>query len=142
MTEPKKSAATFTAEERAAIKDRATELKSSSSRAAKEAEVLANIAEMPTADRVIAERLHAVIRENAPDLDPKLWYGSPAYARGKEIVCFFQAASKYDTRYLTFGFNDSANLDDGSLWPTAFGIAKLTATDERTIGALVRKAVS
>lgn len=142
MTAPKKSAETFTDEERAAIKDRAKELKSDGSKAAKEVEVLANIAEMPKADRVIAERLHAVIRENAPDLEPKLWYGSPAYARGKEVVCFFQAASKYDTRYLTFGFNDSANLDDGSLWPTAFGIARLTKAGEETIGALVRKAVS
>lgn len=142
MAAPKKSAETFTAEERAAIKDRAKELKSSGSKANKEGEVLANIAEMPKADRVIAERLHAVIRENAPDLEPKLWYGSPAYARGKDVVCFFQAASKYDTRYLTFGFNDSANLDDGSMWPTAFGIAKLTKADEETIGALVRKAVS
>ncbi len=142
MTAPKKSSESFTAEERAAIKDRAKELKSSGSKAGKEAELLANIAAMPKADRDIADRLHAVITENAPELEPKLWYGSPAYARGKEIVCFFQAASKYDTRYLTFGFNDSANLDDGSMWPTAFGIAKLTKADEETIGALVRKAVS
>lgn len=142
MTAPKKSSESFAAEERAAIKDRAKELKSSSSKADKEGEVLANIAEMPKADRDIAERLHAVIRENAPELEPRLWYGSPAYARGKEIVCFFQAASKYDTRYLTFGFNDSANVDDGSIWPTAFGIAKLTKAEEETIGALVRKAVS
>lgn len=130
----------FTDDERQAIKDRAKELRSGSKDT--EGEVIANIAEMPKADRDIAERLHAVIMNNAPELKPKLWYGSPAYARGKEIVCFFQAASKYDTRYLTFGFNDSANLDDGSIWPTAFGIAKLTKADEETIGALVRKAVS
>lgn len=134
------SAEGFTEDERQAIKDRAKELRSGSKDT--EGEVMANIAEMPKADRDIAERLHAVIMKNAPELTPKLWYSSPAYAKGKEIVCFFQAASKYDTRYLTFGFNDSANLDDGSIWPTAFGIAKLTQADEETIGALVRKAVN
>lgn len=135
-----KSSESFTAQERQAIKDRAKELRSGSKDT--EAEVLANIAEMPKADRDIAERLHAVIMKSAPELTPKLWYGSPAYARGKDIVCFFQAASKYDTRYLTFGFNDSANLDDGSMWPTAFGIAKMTKADEKAIGALVKMAVS
>lgn len=142
MTASKKSSETFTADEREAIKDRAKELRSTGSKTDKEGELLANIAAMPKADRVIAERLHTVIMKNAPELTPKLWYGSPAYTRGKDIVCFFQAASKYDTRYLTFGFNDSANLDDGSMWPTAFGIAKLTKADEETIGALVKKAVS
>lgn len=130
----------FTDDERQAIKDRSKELRSGSKDT--EGEVIADIAGMPKADRIIAERLHAVIMKNAPELKPKLWYGSPAYARGKDIVCFFQAASKYDTRYLTFGFNDSANVDDGNVWPTAFGIAKLTKADEKTIGALVRKAVS
>ncbi len=138
----KKSSESFTADERAAIKDRAKELKSSSSKASKEDELLAAIAEMPKADRDLAERLHAIVRENAPDLEPKLWYGSPAYARGKDIVCFFQAASKYDTKYLTFGFNDTANLEDGTVWPTAFAITKLTKADEAMIGALVKKAVS
>jgi uncharacterized protein YdhG (YjbR/CyaY superfamily) len=134
------SAEGFTDDERQAIRDRAKELRSGSKDS--EGEVIANIAEMPKADREIAERLHAVIMKNAPKLTPKLWYGSPAYARGKDVVCFFQAASKYDTRYLTFGFNDSANLDDDSMWPTAYGIAKLTKADEETIGDLVRKAVS
>lgn len=138
----KKSSETFTTEERAAIKDRAKELKSSGSKASKEDELLAAIAAMPTADRDLAERLHAIVRENAPELEPKLWYGSPAYARGKDIVCFFQAASKYDTKYLTFGFNDSANLADGTVWPTAFAITKLTKADEAMIGGLVKKAVS
>ena len=137
-----KSSETFTAEERSAIKDRAKELKASGSKADKEGEVLANIAEMPKTDREIAERLHAIIRECAPELAPKLWYGSPAYASGKDIVCFFQAASKYDTKYLTFGFNDSANLKDGTVWPTSFAITKLTKADEAMIGALVKKAVS
>ena len=140
MTASEKVSGSFTAQEREAIKDRAKELRSGSKDT--EGELLATIADMPKADRDIAERLHAVIMASAPELKPKLWYGSPAYARGKDIVCFFQAASKYDTRYLTFGFNDSANLDEGSLWPTAFGIAKLTKADEKTIGDLVKKAVS
>lgn len=139
---PKKSSETFTADERAAIKDRAKELKSSGSKAAKEDELLATIAAMPKADRELAERLHAIVRENAPELEPKLWYGSPAYARGKDIMCFFQAASKYDTKYLTFGFNDSANIADGAVWPTAFAITNLSKADEAMIGALVKKAVS
>lgn len=137
-----KSSESFTAEERAAIKDRAKELKSSGTKASKEDELLATIAEMPKADRELAERLHAIVRANAPELEPKLWYGSPAYARGKDIVCFFQVASKYDTKYLTFGFNDSANLKDGTVWPTAFAVTKLSKADEEMIGALVKKAVS
>ena len=137
---------TFSDEERAAMKERARELKASGRRggkAAAEAEaVLAKIAEMEQPDRDLAERLHAVIKANAPELAPKLWYGMPAYAKDGKIVCFFQPALKFKTRYATLGFNDVANLDEGTLWPTAYGITKLTAEDEATIGALVRKAVS
>jgi len=133
----------FSAEERAAMKERGKEV-----RAAKrgkkdpEGELLAKIAEMAEPDRVMAERVHAVIKANAPELAPKLWYGMPAYAKGGKVVCFFQAAEKFQTRYATLGFNDAANLDEGTMWPTAYGLAKLTDDDEATIGALVRKAVS
>lgn len=138
----------FTDEERSAMKERARELKASArrgSRATKadaEGEVLAKIAEMEEEDRFLAERLHAIVKANAPDLSPKLWYGMPAYARNGKIVCFFQNARKFKTRYATFAFNDEANLDEGTMWPTAFALADLTAADEERIGALIRKAVS
>lgn len=134
----------FTDEERAAIKERATELRATAHRGPKadgESAVLAKIAEMPDADRAIAERLHAVIKAVAPGLVPKLWYGMPAYAKDGKVVCFFQSAHKFKTRYATFGFNDSANLDDGAMWPTSFALTKLTAAEEARIGALVKKAV-
>lgn len=138
----------FTDEERSAMKERAQELKASARRgprAAKadaESEVLAKIAEMEAADRVIAERLHDIVKANAPALSPKLWYGMPAYARNGKIVCFFQGAQKFKTRYATLGFNDQANLDEGTMWPTAFALTELTAADEARIGALIKKAVS
>jgi uncharacterized protein YdhG (YjbR/CyaY superfamily) len=138
----------FTDEERAAMKERAQELKAAARRgpsAAKadgESAVLAKIAEMPTPDRAMAERLHAIIKASAPVLSPRLWYGMPAYAKDGKVVCFFQSAQKFNTRYATFGFNDSANLDDGGMWPTAFALRELTAAEEATIGALVKKAVS
>jgi uncharacterized protein YdhG (YjbR/CyaY superfamily) len=158
MTDTKKSAQSttasgqtyegFTAEERAAMKNRAQELKASTrrgSRAAKadeEGEVLAKIAEMPEPDRVLAEGLHAVIKAAAPDLAPRTWYGMPAYTKDGKIVCFFQSAQKFKTRYATLGFSDQANLDDGAMWPVAFAVNELTADLEARIGALVKKAVS
>jgi uncharacterized protein YdhG (YjbR/CyaY superfamily) len=141
----------FEDEERAAMKERAQELKAAArrgSRGAKadgESDVLQKIAEMPEPDRAIAERLHAIIKAAAPELSPKTWYGMPAYAKdGKDgkVVCFFQSSQKFKTRYSTFGFNDLANLDDGTMWPTAFALTKLTAADEATISTLVKKAVS
>jgi hypothetical protein len=104
--------------------------------------VLAKIAEMPEPDRALGERLHAIIKASAPALSPRLWYGMPAYAEGGKVVCFFQSAQKFKTRYATFAFSDEANLDDGAMWPTAFALTKLTAADEARIGALVKKAVS
>ena len=138
----------FTDEERAAMKERAQELKAATRRgphAAKadgESAVLAKIAEMPEPDRAMGERLHAVIKASAPALSPKLWYGMPAYAKDGKVVCFFQPAHKFKTRYATFGFNDSANLDEGALWPVAFAVKELTAAEEARIGELVKKAVS
>jgi uncharacterized protein YdhG (YjbR/CyaY superfamily) len=141
----KTSSETWTDEERAAMKERAKEMKAEAradkDKAAGEADVLAKIAEMPASDRVMAERLHAVITASAPDLVPRTWYGMPAYARDGKIVCFFQAADKFKARYATFGFNDTANLDDGAMWPTSWALTKLTAADEAKIGALVKKAV-
>jgi uncharacterized protein YdhG (YjbR/CyaY superfamily) len=133
----------FSAEERAAMKERGQELKAEARRADGEKALLAKIAEMPKPDRAIAERLHAIITASAPDLSPKTWYGMPAYANedGK-VVCYFTAASKFKSRYATFGFNDDANLDDGNMWPTSFALTKLTAADEARIGALVKQAVS
>ena len=128
----------FTAEERAAMKERAQELKAE----ARESDVLAKIAEMPEPDRSMGKRLHAIIRANAPALSPKTWYGMPAYAKDDEIVCFFQPADKFNSRYATFGFNDSANLDKGAMWPTSFALKELTAAEEKKIAALVRKAAS
>ena len=104
--------------------------------------MLAKIAEMPEPDRAMAERLHAIVKASAPDLSPKTWYGMPAYAKDGKVVCFFQSAQKFKSRYATFGFNDTANLDDGAMWPTSFALKELTAADEARIGALVKKAVS
>jgi uncharacterized protein YdhG (YjbR/CyaY superfamily) len=136
----------FTAEERAAMKERAKELKAEAradrDRAAGESALLEKIAEMPEPDRAMAERLHAIVKASAPDLSPKTWYGMPAYAKGGKVVCFFQSADKFKSRYATFGFNDTANLDEGAMWPTSFALKELTATEEATIGALVKKAVS
>jgi uncharacterized protein YdhG (YjbR/CyaY superfamily) len=138
----------FTDEERGAMKERAQELKAAARRgprgkkADEESAVLAKIAEMPESDRAMAERLHAVIKASAPALSPKLWYGMPAYAKDGKVVCFFQSAHKFKSRYATFGFNDTANLDEGSMWPTAFALTELTAADEARLGALVKKAVS
>jgi uncharacterized protein YdhG (YjbR/CyaY superfamily) len=132
----------FTAEERAAMKERARELKAATSRADGESDVLAKIAEMPKPDRAMAERLHAIVKASAPDLSPRTWYGMPAYAKDDKVVCFFRPAHKFKDRYATFGFNDKANLDEGTMWPTAFALTELTAADEKRIGALVKKAAS
>ncbi len=137
----------FTAEERAAMKERALELKAAArrgSRASKadlEHDVLAKIAEMPERDRIMAERVHAIIKASAPSLSPKLWYGMPAYAKDGKVVCFFQSAQKFNTRYATLGFTDAARLDEGAMWPTAFALKELTASEEAAITALVKKAV-
>jgi uncharacterized protein YdhG (YjbR/CyaY superfamily) len=138
---PKKDTG-FTAEERAAMKERAKELKAEKNKADGESDVLAKIAEMPKADRAMAKRIHAIVKASAPDLTPRTWYGMPAYAKDGKVVCFFKSASKFKSRYATFGFNDPANLDDGAMWATSFALKKLTAADERKIGALVKKAVS
>jgi uncharacterized protein YdhG (YjbR/CyaY superfamily) len=132
----------FTDEERAAMKERAKELKSSKSRADGEAATLAKIAEMPEADRVLAEGVHAVVAAAAPDLAAKTWYGMPAYARDGKIVCFFQSAAKFKSRYATLGFNDDANLDDGEIWPTTFALTAWNPAVEARVTALVQKAVS
>jgi uncharacterized protein YdhG (YjbR/CyaY superfamily) len=128
----------FTAEERAAMKERAKELKS----AGGEQEVLAKIAEMPQSDRAMAERVHAIVKASAPDLVPRTWYGMPAYAKDDKVVCFFKSAAKFKSRYATLGFSDKANLDNGVMWPTDFALKKLTAAEEKKIAALVKKAVS
>jgi hypothetical protein len=147
-TAKNKTSGGFTAEERAAMKEHAQELKTTARRgprAAKadgESDVLAKIAEMPEPDRAMAERLHAVIKASAPALSPRTWYGMPAYAKDGKIVCFFQPARKFKTRYATLGFNDAANLDEGTMWPVAYALTELTAADEARIGALVKKAVS
>jgi uncharacterized protein YdhG (YjbR/CyaY superfamily) len=136
----------FTDAERAAMKERAQELKAEArgnkNKADGESDVLAKIAEMPEPDRGMAERIHAIIKASAPALSPKTWYGMPAYARDGKVVCFFQSAAKFNARYATFGFNDSANLDEGAMWPTSFALKELTATEEARIAALVKKAVS
>ena len=141
-TATRKTSKGFTAEERAAMKERARELKAAANEADAERDVLAKIAEMPKPDRVMGERLHAIIKASAPDLSPKTWYGMPAYAKDGKIVCFFTPASKFNSRYATFGFNDDANLDEGNMWPTSFALTKLTAADEKKIAALVKKAAS
>ena len=143
---PKKSTATgkkakgFTVEELAAMKDRVQELKAA--KADGEGAVLAKIAAMREPDRVLGKRLHAIIEASAPGLAPKLWYGMPAYAKDDKVVCFFQSAQKFKTRYATFGFSDKAKLDEGNMWPTAFALKQLTAAEEARISALVKKAVS
>jgi uncharacterized protein YdhG (YjbR/CyaY superfamily) len=136
----------FSAEEKAAMKERAQELKAAArankNKADGESDVLAKIAEMAEPDRSMATRLHAIIKANAPALSPKTWYGMPAYARDGNVVCFFQSGQKFKTRYATLGFSDKANLDEGQMWPTAFALKELTAAEEAKIGALVKKAVS
>jgi uncharacterized protein YdhG (YjbR/CyaY superfamily) len=136
----------FTDEERAAMKERAKELKAEArankKRADGEKDVLEKIAEMPEPDRLMAERLHAIITASAPDLRPKTWYGMPAYARDGKVVCFFQSADKFKARYATLGFNDTANLDEGAMWPTAYALMELTAAEEARVAALVKKAVN
>jgi uncharacterized protein YdhG (YjbR/CyaY superfamily) len=142
-----KSAPRFSDDERAAMKERAKELKAQAraenDKAAGERDVLAKIAEMPEPDRVMAERIHAIVKASAPALSPKTWYGMPAYAnKDGKLVCFFKAADKFKSRYATFGFEESANLDDGAMWPTSWALTKLTPSDEARIGALVKKAAS
>ncbi len=137
----------FTDEERAAMKERAKELKAEArankNKAEGERDLLAKIAEMPEADRTIAERIHAIVKASAPDLSPKTWYGMPAYAnKDGKVVCFFQSAAKFKARYATIGFNDAANLDEGAMWPTSFALKELTAAEEAKIGKLVKKAAS
>ena len=136
----------WTDAERAAMQEHAKEMKAETRRgkdkADGERDVLAKIADMPESDRVMAERIHAVVKASAPDLSPKTYYGMPAYARDGKVICFFQPADKFKARYATFGFNDDAKLDEGSMWPTSWALTKLTAADEATIGELVKKAVS
>jgi hypothetical protein len=132
----------FADEERAAMKERAKELKKAAADADGESEVLAKIAEMTGPDRVMAERLHAIIKAGSPDLTPKTWYGMPAYVRGKDMICFFQPAQKFKTRYATLGFSDKANLDDGAMWPNAYALTELTTADEARIVELVKRALS
>ena len=132
----------FTAEERAAMRERAREQKAEAQKADGERAVLAKIAEMQMQDRAMAERLHEIVKANAPDLSPRTWYGMPAYARDGKVVCFFQSAGKFDTRYATFSFSDKANLDEGAMWPTSFALKELTDTEESTISALLKRAVS
>ena len=141
-TATKKKAEGFTDEERAAIKERVRETKAAADKADGESAVLAKIAEMAESDRSMGKRLHAVIKASVPSLSPKLWYGMPAYAKDGKIVCFFQPAQKFKTRYATFGFSDEAHLDEGTMWPNAFAVTKLTAADEARVAALVKKAVS
>jgi uncharacterized protein YdhG (YjbR/CyaY superfamily) len=141
-----KESSGFTDEERAAMKERARELKAAEradqDKAVGERDVLAKIAEMREPDRSMAERIHAIVKANAPNLWPKTWYGMPAYAKDGKVVCFFQSAQKFNARYATFGFNDTANLDEGDMWPVAFALTELTAAEEARISALVRKAAS
>ena len=145
-TTASKASKGFTHEERAAMKERAKELKAEEranrNRAAGESAVLAKIAEMPEPDRAMGERLHEIVKASAPALSPKTWYGMPAYAKDGKVVCFFQSAQKFNSRYATLGFSDAANLDEGAMWPTSFALKELTATEEARIGALVKRAVS
>lgn len=138
-------AAAFTEEERAAMKERAKEVKAargSRTKADPEADLLAKIAEMAPQDRDMAERIHAIVKANAPTLKPRTWYGMPAYSKGNDVVCFFQPAAKFKSRYATLGFNDGAKLDDGNMWPTAFALVELTAAEEKRIAELVKRAAS
>ncbi len=143
-TATRKASKVFTDEERAAIRERAQETKAGprAGKADGESDVRAKIAEMSKPDRAMAERLHAIVKASAPALSPRTWYGMPAYAKDAKVVCFFQPAQKFKTRYATFGFNDSAHLDEGALWPVAFALKELNAADEARIAALVKKAVS
>jgi uncharacterized protein YdhG (YjbR/CyaY superfamily) len=141
-TASSKTSTGFTAEERAAMRERAKELKAEASKPDGESALLVKIAEMRGPDRAMAERLHAIIKASAPGLLPKTWYGMPAYAKDGKVVCFFQSAEKFNSRYATFGFNDGAHLDEGAMWPTSFALKELTAADEARISALVKKAVS
>ena len=136
---PKKETG-FTAEERAAMKERAKELKAEKSKADGESDVLAKIAEMPKADRAMAKRIHAIVKASAPDLTPRTWYGMPAYAKDGKVVCFFKSAAKFKSRYATFGFEEAASLDDGAMWPTSYALTELTAADEKKLATLVKKA--
>ena len=140
-TATSKASKGFTAEERAAMRERVKELKAAEGKADGESAVLEKIAAMSPSDRAMAERLHAIVKASAPELLPKTWYGMPAYAKDGDVVCFFQAAEKFKTRYSTLGFSDKAMLDEGQMWPTAFALNKLTTADEAKIGALVKKAV-
>ena len=135
----RKTSKGFTAEERAAMRERAKEMKAGKGDG--ESDVLAKIAEMPKADRVMAERLHAIVKATAPDLTPRTWYGMPAYAKDGKVVCFFQSAQKFKSRYATLGFSDRANLDKGVMWPTSFALKELTPAEEKKIAALVKSAV-
>jgi uncharacterized protein YdhG (YjbR/CyaY superfamily) len=137
-----KASQRFTAEERAAMRERARELKAAAGRADGERDVLEKIAEMQDSDRAIAERVHAIVTANAPGLSPRTWYGMPAYAKDDKVVCFFRSAQKFKTRYATLGFSDKANLDDGAMWPTDFALKELTAAEEKRITALVKAAVA
>jgi uncharacterized protein YdhG (YjbR/CyaY superfamily) len=139
MTVRKKKAGAFSAEEKAAMKERAREL---NSKADGERDVLAKIAEMPAADRALAKRVHAIVKATAPGLSPRTWYGMPAYAKDDKLVCFFKCADKFKSRYATLGFSDKANLDDGAMWPTEYALTKLTAAEEAKIAALIQRAVS
>ena len=143
-TKPAKAIKRFTDEEQAAIRERAQEQKvrPGAGKADGERDVLAKIAEMPASDRIMAERLHALIKASAPALSPKTWYGMPAYAKDGQVICFFQSAEKFKTRYATLGFSDKANLDEGAMWPTAFALKELTAANEAKIEVLVKKAAS
>jgi len=132
----------FTKEERAAMRERAREMKAEKDRAAGESDVLTKIKEMPQADRVLAERVHAIVTETAPELAPRTWYGMPAYAKDGQVLCFFQDAKKFKSRYATLGFTGQANLDDGVMWPVSYALTKLTAAEEKKIAALVKQAVS
>jgi uncharacterized protein YdhG (YjbR/CyaY superfamily) len=148
MSAKKASQKGFTAEERAAMKERVQELKAEARRGSKkgkadgESDVLAKIAEMKGSDRAMAKRIHEIVKASAPDLSPRTWYGMPAYAKDGNVVCFFQSAQKFKSRYATFGFNDRAKLDEGAMWPTAFALKELNAAGEKRIAALVKRAVS
>jgi uncharacterized protein YdhG (YjbR/CyaY superfamily) len=143
MAGTRQSGKGFTAEERAAMRERARELKAAANKEESERDVLAKIAEMPDADQALAERIHALVKATAPSLSPKTWYGMPAYADDEgNVVCFFKSAAKFKSRYATLGFEEAANLDRGAMWPTAFALTKLTAADEAKIKTLVQKAVS
>jgi uncharacterized protein YdhG (YjbR/CyaY superfamily) len=137
-----KASTGFSVEERAAMRERVKELKAGEDRAEGERALLEKIAEMPKTDRALAKQIHAIVKANAPDLTPRTWYGMPAYAKDGQVVCFFQSADKFKSRYATFGFSDNANLDKGAMWPTYFAVKELSAAEEKKIAALVKKAVS